>query len=138
MMKLVNATKHRGSRGFTLIELLVAVAIIGLLAAAVVGHYVRAGRKAREALLRENLFLIREQIQNYVQVNGRYPYDLEVLVEEGYILELPLDPITESRDSWIVIPVQLTDQDLTWEYGIEDVQSGADGYGLDGTSYDEW
>lgn len=125
-------------RGFTLIELLVAVAIIGLLAGAAVGYYRSAQLRTNESILREQLFQMRQQIELYFRANGQYPFDLEQLVEEGFLREIPRDPIAGSRETWILVPVLASDLDLFWEPGIEDVQSGADGDGSNGIPYSDW
>ena len=129
--------RNRAS-GFTLIEMLIVVAIVGLLAGTAVGQYRRAMNKTRESLLRENLYIMRSQINAYVAANGEHPFDLQQLVIEGYLREIPVDPVTRSRETWITIQALPTDEDLSLEPGIEDVQSGADGYGMDGTSYADW
>jgi len=126
------------SQGFTLIEMLIVVMIVGLLAGVAVGQYRRAIRKSQEALLRENLYVMRSQINTYVSANGRFPFDLETLVEDGYLRQIPVDPITKSSETWITFNSAPSDEDLSYEPGIEDVQSGADGFGLDGTAYAEW
>jgi general secretion pathway protein G len=124
--------------GFTLIEMLIVVAIVGLLAGTAVGQYRRAVQRSREALLRENLYIMRSQINSYVAANGEHPFDLQTLVLEGYLRDIPVDPITRSKDTWVTIQALPTDEDLSVEPGIEDVQSGADGYGMDGTAYADW
>ena len=122
-------------RGFTLIELLVVVAIIGILAAVAVGQYQRNIIKAKEAVLRENLFTIRTQINNYFADKGRYPADLQQLVDDHYLRDLPVDPITGRTDTWIPEVVEVTEEDISTEPGITDVASGADGATLEGVPY---
>ena len=134
-------TVRRGLRkhgGFTLIELLVVVAIIGILAAVAVGQYQKSIVRAREAVLKENLFVMRTQINNYFADKGKYPSDLETLVQDSYIRILPTDPLTRSADTWVTTPAQLDDADISTEPGISDVHSGAPGTALDGTRYSEW
>jgi len=129
--------RSRGA-GFTLIELLVVVAIIGILAGVVVGQYQRSIVKAKEAVLKENLFRTRNSINQYFADKGKYPYDLQSLVEDHYLRSMPLDPITEGSDTWLVIYADLDDADISLEPGIADLQSGAEGASLDGSAYSSW
>ena len=131
-------TGSRRSAGFTLIELLVVIAIIGLLATVAVGQYRGAIIKAREAVLREDLYIMRTAIDQYFADKGYYPSDLQALVEDKYIRDVPVDPITKSADTWITEYAEWDDTDISTEPGIVDVRSGAEGYSLDGTSYSEW
>jgi len=125
---------HR-QKGFTLIELLVVVAIIGILAAVAVGQYQRNITKAKEAVLRENLFTIRTQINNYFADKGRYPADLQELVDDHYLRKVPLDPVTGRSDTWIPEFAEMKEEDISTEPGIVDVTSGADGNTLEGVPY---
>ena len=81
----------RNDRGFTLIEMLIVVALIGILATIAVGQYQRSIVRAKEAALRENLFVMRSQINNYFADKGEYPFDLQTLVEEDYLKLIPKD-----------------------------------------------
>lgn len=136
MLKLTQ--RRKATRGFTLIELLVVVAIIGLLSAIAVGQYRRHIRKTEEAVLRENLYMIRSQINMYFADKGKYPFDVSALVDDNYLQRMPYDPITRSTDSWITIPADVGEEDISLEPGIADVQSGAEGYALDGTAFSDW
>jgi general secretion pathway protein G len=129
----------RYERGFTLIEMLIVVALIGILATIAVGQYQRSIVKAKEAALLENLFVMRSQINNYFADKGEYPFDLQSLVDEHYLKRIPTDPITRSRDTWIVTHSDVGDEeDISTEQGIEDVNSGSDSLALNGTPYADW
>jgi general secretion pathway protein G len=132
--------RHRanGSRGFTLIELLVVVAIIGILAGVVVGQYQRSIVKAKEAVLRENLFRTRNAINQYFADKGKYPSDLSALVADKYLRAMPIDPITESSDTWVLEYAEMDDADISLEPGVVDLRSGAQGVALDGTAFSDW
>jgi general secretion pathway protein G len=138
---MVTMTRTHGSRasaGFTLIEMLVVVALIGIVASIAVGQYRKSIVRAKEAVLRENLFTMRTQINNYFADKGKYPGSLEELVEAEYLRDMPVDPITQSNSTWIPKLAEMDDTDISTEPGIEDVHSGAQGTGLDGTPYGEW
>ena len=126
----------QNTRGFTLIEMLIVVALIGILATIAVGQYQRSIVRAKEAALRENLFVMRSQISNYFADKGEYPFDLQSLVDEKYLKRIPSDPITRSADTWVVTHSDVGDEeDISNEQGIEDVHSGADEISLDGLPY---
>ena len=134
MMRL----QRQRAGGFTLIELLVVVAIVGILAGVVVGQYRRSINKAKEAVLRENLFRTRTAINQYFADKGKYPFDLQTLVEEKYLRAVPIDPITQSSETWIEIPADMGEDDLSLEPGMADIQSGAEGYAMDGSAFQDW
>lgn len=120
-------------RGFTLIELLVVMAIIATLLAIAAPRYFGSMDRAREAALRETLFVMRDAIDKYHGDTGRYPDDLGELVAKRYLRKLPVDPITESADTWVVVPPP----DDALHGRAYDVRSGAQGNGADGQAYSE-
>lgn len=138
----VNESRTReaagSAAGFTLIEMLIVVALVGILAAVSVGQYQKNIVRAKEAVLKENLFVMRSSIQMYFADKGHYPADLQSLVDEKYLARMPRDPITNSADTWITEMNEVSDLDITTESGIADVSSGASGPALDGTSYADW
>ena len=136
--EVIIRSRRAGAGGFTLIELLVVVAIVGILAGVVVGQYQRSIVKAKEAVLKENLFRTRSAINQYFADKGRYPYDLQALVDDKYLRDLPVDPITGSSDTWDVEFAQMDDTDISIEPGISDLHSGAPGTALDGSAFGDW
>lgn len=120
-------------RGFTLIELLVALTIIALLLSIVVPRYFGGLERADEAVLKENLFLMRDAIDKHFADTGRYPASLEELASKKYLRAVPADPITRSHTTWIVVAPADVQQGAVY-----DVKSGAKGMGRDGRAYDEW
>ncbi len=120
-------------RGFTLIELLVVMAIVATLLTLALPRYFGSIDKSKEAVLKENLYQMREAISRYRADKGRYPETLESLASDKYLRKVPLDPLTESAATWIVVAPQDPQQG-----GIYDVRSGASGRGRDGTEYAQW
>jgi general secretion pathway protein G len=121
------------ARGFTLIELLVVLAIVATLLSIAVPRYYSSVDKSKEVVLRENLYHLRDAIGKYYGDKGKYPESLEVLAAEKYLRSVPLDPITESAATWIVVPPADAQNS-----GVFDVRSGAEGKGSDGTEYAAW
>jgi len=119
--------------GFTLIELLVVMAVIALLLTIATPRYFGSVDKSKEVVLRQNLTLTREALDKFYGDTGKYPDSLEALVSKKYLRRLPIDPITESNNTWIIVPPE--DQD---KGGVFDIKSGAPGNAKDGVVYSEW
>jgi general secretion pathway protein G len=127
-----------GRRGFTLIELMVVMAIITIIVSIAVPLYQRSITRAKESVLKNNLFSIRSVIDEYTFDKQKGPQALQDLVTEGYLRQIPVDPITGSADSWkIIMEDAMTSVNQT-EPGIFDVRSGSDKVSLEGTRYNEW
>jgi len=123
----------RRGTGFTLIELLVVMTIIALLLALAVPRYFHSLARAREAVLKENLMLIRDALDKHYADTGTYPASMESLVAKKYLRKVPEDPVTESAGTWVLIPPE---KPATG--GVFDVKSGAPGNSLTGTPYSTW
>ena len=121
--------------GFTLIEMLIVVTIIGILVTLAQPSFNRAVTAAKEAALKENLFILRDVIDQFYADNTKYPTALTELVEKGYIRQVPKDPVTGSADSWVVVPA--TDEQGQ-QVGVFDVKSGSDRTARDGSRYSDW
>ncbi|HJQ62861.1 MAG TPA: prepilin-type N-terminal cleavage/methylation domain-containing protein [Burkholderiales bacterium] len=119
--------------GFTLVELMVVLAVIALLISIVAPHYVGRIARAEEAVLRENLVLMRDALDRHYADAGRYPASLEELVAKRYLRGIPNDPVTQSSTTWVVI----APDDLK-KGAVYDVRSGAKGNGASGKPYAQW
>jgi general secretion pathway protein G len=123
----------RPRRGFTLVELLVVMAIIAVLLTLAVPRYFGSLDKSKEAVLKEDLFQLRDAIGKYYGDKGKYPDSLEALATEKYLRKVPVDPITESATSWVVVSPEDPQKGAVY-----DVKSGAQGKASDGSVYAEW
>lgn len=131
---MVNRTPfHLKATGFTLIELLVVMAIIATLLSIVAPRYFGAIDKTKETVLRQDLGIMRNAIDQFYSDTGKYPLDLMELVDKGYMRKVPVDPFTESDQTWIAVPPKNES-----ESGVYDVYSGYNGRALDGSYYEEW
>lgn len=126
-----------GKRGFTLIELMVVMAIISILVAVAVPMYQRSVVRAKEAVLRQNLFSIRTVLDEYTYDKAKAPQSLQDLVTEGYLRQVPMDPITAEAD-WTTIQEDAITSVNQTEPGIFDVRSKSDKKSLEGSAYNEW
>jgi general secretion pathway protein G len=125
-------------QGFTLLELMIVMVVIGLLAAIAIPSYTHNVQRAKEAVLREDLYTMRSAIDSYTVDKQKGPQSLDDLVQSGYLKVMPKDPITDRTDSWV--PVEgdaLITTDQT-EPGITDIHSGAQQTSSEGTSYSTW
>src|SRR5690606_12891437 len=95
-------------------------------------------QRGREAVLKENLFRMREAIDQFYVDKGKYPVDLSELVSAGYIRAVPVDPVTRSADTWQQVPAEPDPNNPSLEVGVYDVKSGSEGTSLDGTPYADW
>jgi len=128
----------RSRRGFTIIEILIVMTIVSILVSIAVPLYQRSIVRAKESVLKNNLFTIRTVIDEYTFDKKKAPQSLEDLVNEGYLRQVPIDPITGSEQTWVLINEDaLTSVDQS-EPGLFDVRSGAQGQSLEGTAYGEW
>ena len=129
---------RNGERGFTLIELLVVISLIVLLASIGLVMYQNSVQRGREAVLKEDLFRMRDAIDQHYADKGKYPASLEDLVSAGYLRKVPVDPMTQSTETWQTVPAEPDPANLTVEPGIYNVRSGAEGQALDGSKFSEW
>ncbi|MBL8430659.1 MAG: prepilin-type N-terminal cleavage/methylation domain-containing protein [Dechloromonas sp.] len=122
------------TKGFTLIELLVVMVVIATLLTIAAPRYFQHLDRAKEASLRESLAVMRDAVDKYRGDTGRYPETLEELVTKRYLRKVPPDPITESTDSWVIVPPP----DSPGSRRVWDIRSGAEGQGLNGSDYSTW
>jgi general secretion pathway protein G len=134
--QLTNSPIHQ--RGFTIIELLVVLALISILATMGMAQYRLGIVHAREAVLKTDLFDLRDAIDQYYADKGQYPGALDALVSDGYIRKIPVDPFTNAADTWQTIPSEPDPNNPTAIPGIYDVKSGSEQTAINGTKYSEW
>jgi general secretion pathway protein G len=123
---------RRFGKGFTLIELLVVMAIIATLLTLVIPRYFGSVDRSKEVVLKQSLVTVRDAIDKYYGDTGRYPESLQVLVDKRYIRSLPVDPVTESAETWALVPPADAAKG-----GVYDLHSGAPGTTRDGTPFAE-
>jgi len=124
--------------GFTLIELLIVMSIIVILVSVAIPMYQKSILRTRETVLHSNLMTLRTVIDEYTYDKQKAPQSLQDLVQEGYLKQVPKDPMTDSNATWRLIMEDASQSVNQTEPGIFDVRSGSDKMGLDGTPYSEW
>ncbi len=122
-------------RGFTLIELIVVMAIVALLASIAAPRYFNSLQKSKETALLQSLTVMRDAVDQFAADKGRYPESLQELADARYLREVPEDPLTGSRDSWVELPPPA---DMQASGRVWDVRSGAAGRSADGRLYADW
>ena len=129
---------NRRRFGFTLVELMIVMAIIAVLMSVAIPIYSRSIVRAKESVLKNNLFTMRTVIDEYTYDKQKAPQTLNDLVSDGYMRQIPVDPMTGTADSWKIIMEDASNTVNQSEPGIFDVRSGSDKTSLEGTLYSEW
>ena len=137
MAHRIRSGKSRSRLGYTLIELIIVIAIISVLLSVAVPIYTHSIQRAKESVLHQHLFLLRQTIDEYTFDKKAAPQSLDDLVSDGYLREVPIDPITGQAEWETVIEDSLTSVDQT-QPGIFDVHSLSDEISSEGTPYSEW
>ena len=139
---MVDRRKFRRSRlkaaGFTLIELMIVISMILILMSVAIPLYTQSIIRAREAVLRQNLFTMRSVIDQYSMDKQKAPQSLDDLVQAGYLKQIPTDPMTNSKDTWQTVQEDVLVSVDQNQPGITDVHSGSEANGSDGTAYNTW
>jgi general secretion pathway protein G len=128
----------RRAAGFTFVELMVVITIIVILVTMAIPIYQRSILRAKESVLKNNLFTLRTCIDNYMYDKEKAPQSLQDLVTDGYLREVPMDPIVGNNQSWQTVMEDASQALNQTEPGIWDVHSGSDKTSLDGTAYKDW
>jgi prepilin-type N-terminal cleavage/methylation domain-containing protein len=126
---------RRVDAGFTMIEMLVVMTLVVILASLAMVQYRNTVTRAEEVTLKENLFRMRDAMDQFYADKNKWPADLSELVSEGYIREVPVDPITKSKDTWQPEPAEADPNNPSAAGGVSNVRSGSDKVALDGTRY---
>ena len=130
--------KRRAERGFTIIELMVVMTIIVTLATIAMVQYRQSVQFAKESVLKDDLFKLRDAIDQYYADKNQYPPTLDDLVSSGYIRAMPKDPITNSTSTWQAVPAEPDPSNPSVAPGVYDVKSGADQAAMDGSRDSDW
>ena len=139
-MRSRSITRARRSRGFTLLELMIVISIMLILVSIAVPNFSSSLKRSREAVLRQNLFTLRDLISQYTLDKQKAPQSLDDLVQAGYLKQIPRDPMTDAPD-W---QVEQMDDSTTFSVdaqdqgGIDDVHSNSAQIGTNGQPYNTW
>lgn len=134
------SSKRNRSRGFTLLELMIVIFIMLILVSIAVPNFTRSVQRSREAVLRQNLFTLRDLISQYTLDKQKAPQSLDDLVQAGYLKQIPKDPMTDQAD-WVVEQAEentVMSPDQQDQGGIDDVHSASTAVGSDGSAYNTW
>lgn len=132
------AAPRISQRGFTLIELMIVMSLIVVLAGISLAVHANSQTRAREAVLKEDLFRLRDTIDQYYADKNAYPPALDALVSDRYLRAIPVDPFTNSAETWQTIMSETDPANPSAKPGVFDVKSGSERKGLDGTPYTSW
>jgi general secretion pathway protein G len=135
---MVTKFKTGHSRGFTLIELMIVISLLLILISVAIPVYNQSILRAKESVLKQDLFTLRQVIDQYTLDKQRAPQSLEDLITAGYLKQVPVDPFTARNDTWAVAQEDITQSPEQTEPGISDVHSGSNLVGSDGTAYSTW
>jgi len=130
--------KTDGERGFTLVELMIVMAVISILLTIAIPAYLQSIKRAKEAVLKEDLHTMRTAIDQYTVDKEKAPQGLDDLVQAGYLKVVPIDPMTNRSDTWMTSESDTLMNINETQGGVDDVKSGAQGLAMDGTSYNTW
>ena len=127
-----------GGAGFTLIELMVVISIIVILASVGLATYSNSVTRSKEAVLKEDLFRLRDAVDQYYADKNKYPSALQDLVSDGYLRDIPKDLMTDSADSWQTVNAEPDPSNAAAAPGIFNVKSGSEDTAMDGSKYADW
>jgi general secretion pathway protein G len=138
MSRIGQTAARYAARGYTLVEVLIVITLIVVLTSVGLATYTNSVRRSREAVLKEDLFRMRDAIDQFYADKNKYPSTLQDLVTEGYLREIPKDPITDSAETWVTENAEPDPNNTSAEPGIRDVRSGSEETSMEGTKYSEW
>ncbi len=139
MIRRMQKRTRSGERGFTLVELMVVMAVIAILLTIAIPAYLQSIKKAKEAVLKEDLHTMRSAIDQYTVDKEKAPQSLDDLVQAGYLKSVPMDPMTSRNDTWMTSQSDTLMDINETQGGIDDVKSGSQALAMDGTgTYNTW